>query len=176
MVALQRGVNVGGRSKLAMADLRRAVEGCGHNDVTTYIQSGNVVFSCSGTNTASVARALEQAIADAHGLDVAVVVRTAKELAGIVKKNPYVKRGEDAAVLHVMFVHGTMPAALATFDAAPYAPAELAPLGREIYLFLPDGVGRSKLMADLGRRKDLVGTVRNWRTVTKLLEMAEQAA
>src|SRR5262245_20373383 len=156
MVALLRGVNVGGQKKLAMADLRRVVEGCGHTEVTTYIQSGNVVFSCSGTNTASVARTLEQAIVVAHGMDVVVVVRTARELAATVKKNPYLKRGEDPALLHVMFLPGAVPAALGKLDGSAYAPEELASVGREIYLFLPGGVGRSKLMADLSRRKDLV--------------------
>jgi uncharacterized protein (DUF1697 family) len=171
MVALLRGVNVGGKAKLAMADLREIVAGCGFEDVRTYIQSGNVVFTTPGkADPDAVAATLATAIAAGSSVAPDVVVRTAAELAAVVDANPFLRRGEDTAHLHVSFT-GTKPD-LGIDDLARYAPEEAATAGREVYLFLPNGMGRSKLAADLARRSRPPGTARNWRTVTKLLEMA----
>jgi len=178
LVALLRGVNVGGRTKLPMADLRRVVEGAGFTDVRTYIQSGNVVLRAPGSrvSTASVATRLRAAIAAGTDVQPEVVVRTRDELAAVVEANPWASGGVDASELHVVFLGGTAPAALG-FDVGSYAPEEAVAVGREVHLRLPGGVGRSKLAADLTRsaRGGLQqGTMRNWRTVTTLLSMAGQ--
>lgn len=170
-VALLRGVNVGGRGKLAMADLRRVAEGLGYERVRTYIQSGNVVLDAPGRTTAKqVADDLRAAIAGATDVQPDVIVRTRDELAAAIHANPFADR--DLASVHVVF--GSSAATSAGIDADRYAPEEVATVGRETYLFLPGGVGRSKLGADLARRSGPTGTMRNWRTVTKLLAMADE--
>jgi uncharacterized protein (DUF1697 family) len=174
MVALLRGVNVGGKNKLAMADLREITEGCGHDHVRTYIQSGNVVFRSAEESTALVAEQLQRAIADKTAVRPDVLVRSRDEFRAVLAGNPYVHRGEDPAHLHVVFTGGTSPASLESVDVASYAPEAAVAVGQQLYLFLPLGLGRSKLAAALGRLQGPSGTTRNWRTVTKLLEMADE--
>lgn len=178
MVALLRGVNVGGRGKLAMADLRAEAESLGHQQVRTYIQSGNLVFAATCPDPQAVGEELRRALEQTMGAAPAVVVRTHADLVAVVDDNPFAER--DVAHLHVAFASGTEDALVPITDLEPYAPEEAVAVGRQIYLYLPGGVGRSKLAADLGRR-GLGGpgrdaTMRNWRTVTKLVEMAEETA
>jgi uncharacterized protein (DUF1697 family) len=175
LVALLRGVNVGGRAKLPMADLRAIVAGCGYGEVRTYIQSGNVVFTAAGRpKDTVVAQTLADALAAATPLQPEVVVRTGPQLAAVVDANPFVRRGEDPAHLHVTFGAGTAKAKVGIADLAGYAPEEAAAVGREVYLFLPGGLGRSRLAADLARRAGATGTTRNWRTVTRLAAMVAE--
>lgn len=176
MVALLRGVNVGGKNKVPMADLREAIEGSGQENVRTYIQSGNLVFTSRSADAQKVAASLEQAIAGRFGMNVDVAVRSRAELVAVVEASPYRQRGEDPSKLHVVFLHGTAKASVRGIETDAYAPEEIAAVGRELHLFLPNGVGRSKLAADVARSKSRRGTMRNWRTVTKLLEMADAIA
>ena len=178
LVALLRGVNVGGRTKLPMADLRAAAESCGLEDVRTYIQSGNLVaVDPRRRSAATVAKALRSAIAAAGGIDPAVFIRSRRQLATVVDRSPFLARGEDAAHLHVVFVDGKAAGGLRGFDVARYAPEEAIAVGSEVHLLLPGGVGRSKLTSELLRRGAAGdGTMRNWRTVTKLLDMAEETS
>lgn len=169
MVALLRGINVGGRGKLPMAELRTIVDGLGHTDVRTYIQSGNVVFRTRSRSTGSVAAALHEAIAAGTSVRTAVMVRTADELVAARDADPFVAAGEDPASVHLTFFASAAPD---PGDLSAYAPDTAVGLGRELHLFLPNGVGRSKLAADLDRKLAPDGTTRNWRTVTTLIEMA----
>jgi uncharacterized protein (DUF1697 family) len=173
-VAMLRGINVGGRSSLPMTDLRRITESCGHTDVRTYIQSGNVVFSTPGRpSAAKVATELRRKIAGQTSLDPDIAVRTKAQMDKVVEGNPFVVDGADPTHLHVVFlIDDTRPAAVGELDLERYAPESLVVRGNEVYLYLPNGMGRSKLAADLARKRDAVGTARNWRTVTKLAEMA----
>ena len=176
LVALVRGINVGGKAKLAMTDLRAAAEACGLEQVRTYIQSGNLVaVDPKRRKPATVAAALRREIASTGAVDPAVYVRTRKELAAVVAKSPFLSRGAEPGHLHVLFVDGKAATALRGFDLAPYAPEEVTAVGSEIHLLLPGGVGRSTLAADLLRREAGKGTMRNWRTVTKLLSMADES-
>ena len=172
MIALLRGVNVGGQTTLPMAELRRAAEGMGYDDVSTYIQSGNLVFRTSDSASA-VEDGLATAIAELGGVRPAVMVRTLAQLRKAVDGNPFIRRGEDAQLCHVVFAARATKSALAGLDLDAYAPEEAIAAGKELYLFLPGGVGRSKLAGDLAKNQAAVGTMRNWRTVTKVLEMAE---
>ena len=177
LIALIRGINVGGRTKLAMADLRKAAETCGLEDVSTYIQSGNLVArDPMRRSAAAVADALRSAIASSGGIDPTVMVRTRRQLAATVDRSPFLARGADPALLHVVFLDGKGATALRGFDVARYSPEEAVAVGSEIHLLLPGGVGRSKLAADLTRHSAGNGTMRNWRTVTKLLAMAEEVS
>jgi uncharacterized protein (DUF1697 family) len=174
-VALLRGVNVGGSHKLAMAKVREVFGEAGGEDVVTYIQSGNVVFTHSGTSMAKLQADLQRRLGDVAGFTVPVMLRSRTELKNVVDANPF--PGVDGIKLHVVFLDGRPPrGALDSLDLAAFAPEDLVARGRELYLHLPNGMGRAKLpeaLTKLGRRApSFVGTARNWRTVVKLLELA----
>ncbi len=172
MVALLRGINVGGKTTLSMAKLRDAAEELGYVDVATYIQSGNLLIRTTDP-AAKVERELASAIARLGGVQPAVMVRTRAQLAKVVDANPFIRRGEDPSTCHVTFAAKAVKPQLARLDLASYAPEEAIASGKELYLFLPAGIGRSKLAGDLAKDKTAVGTTRSWRTATKLLEMAD---
>lgn len=169
-VGLLRGVNVGGRSQLAMADLRRIAEECGFDDVRTYVQSGNVVFGSSGSARA-VAERLRAAIAAATPVDPGIAIRTAAQLAKVVAGCPF----DDTDHVHATFLVEGASATRPSIDADLFDPERFEVKPREIYLYLPNGIGRSKLAAALSKGKASAdGTTRNWRTVTRLLELTKQ--
>ncbi|MBW8825686.1 MAG: DUF1697 domain-containing protein [Acidobacteria bacterium] len=168
--ALLRGVNVGGRAKVAMAPLRATFADLGCTEVATYVQSGNVVFTAPGT-AAALERAIEQRLAAELALDIRVAVRSAADLRRVVAGNPFLP-GADPQALHVMFLIDPPPAA--RLRALPTGGSgEAVQAGRhELYLHLPGGMGRAKLPAAVGRAIGVPTTVRNWRTVTALAELA----
>src|ERR1017187_5006319 len=110
-VALLRGINVGGRNKVPMAELRQVVTSLGHTGVTTYIQTGNVLFSTAGTSTKEVASAVWSAIADAFGIRTSVVVLTRDELAKVLQDNPYPDE-PNPKLVHVVFLGAEPPTGL----------------------------------------------------------------
>jgi uncharacterized protein (DUF1697 family) len=166
-VALLRGINVGGRTKVSMTALRQLFEAMGYRDVVTYIQSGNVVFR---TTKKDAAAAVEKRIKARYGLNVTVIPRTPPELRRIAKGNPFPKA--DTSRLHVVFLAGK-PKAGATLDPDRSPADEFRVKGREVYLHLPNGAGRTKLTLDyLERRLGVAGTQRNWNTLLKLVELA----
>ncbi len=168
-IALLRGINVGGKHKMAMADLRALFAEAGGENVTTYIQSGNVVFTHPGRASAKLGAELEQRIEALTGFGVAVVLRTARQWAAVVNDNPF--PGKETH-LHVTFLSSDPPAgALDSVDAAAFAPEEFALVGRQLYLHLPNGMARTKLPKALDVFPSPV-TTRNWRTVLKLAELA----
>lgn len=173
VVAMLRGINVGGAGKLPMAQLREVIAGRGYDDVRTYIQSGNVVCRSPLADTDAIADDLRRAVRSSTGLDPEVHVRTVDELEALVAGNPFVDRATDPKQLHVAFVRQLEPVEL---DAAAYEPEAWATGDRALYLFLPNGIGRSKLATDLTRRHAATGTTRNWRTTTTLLDMARELA
>ena len=172
MVALLRGINVGGKTTLSMAKLREVAQALGYDDIATYIQSGNLVLRTSDS-ASKVEKDLAAAIAEIGGVQPAVMARTRAQLKKVADGNPFLRRGEDAAACHVVFCAKTAKAQLGRLDLPAYAPEEAVAVGKELYLFLPGGMGRSKLAGDLAKDKTAVGTARNWRTVSKLLEMTE---
>ncbi len=183
-VALLRGVNVGGRNRVAMADLRDAVTALGHRDVATYIQSGNVVLTSDRPDAEQLATELEAAVAERTGVPAGVVVLAREELAAVVAANPYPDE-DDPTKLHVVFARGgTSPEAAEAVAAAAQRAREKGSrdeatvVGGTLYLHTPDGLGRSELAAQLGRPAAGAGaagttTTRNWATVTRLLGMLE---
>lgn len=174
-VALLRGVNVGGRNKLAMADLRALLTELGHGDPRTYVQSGNAVFTSGRTDVQTLADELRERMSSDLGVSTTVLLRTAGELADVVAANPFASAAAaDPTTVHVAFLSAepSDPAAFA-FDTQQYAPEELAVGDRVLYLHLPNGLGRSRLAVDLDRRRtDVDVTMRNWRTVTRLRDIA----
>ena len=185
-VALLRGINVGGRNKVPMAELCEVVTSLGHTGVTTYIQSGNVLFSTPETDTAWLASALQEAISEAFGLSVSVVVLSRDELAGILDRNPYPDEPKPQYV-HVVFL-GSEPSrdlldrirAAESAAAAKGSRDTVTAAGEALFLHTPDGYGTSELAEVLFRiigppgKAGITATARNWATSTKLLSLCEQ--
>ena len=168
-IGLLRGVNVGGHNKVSMSALRELHESLGHTDVATYIQSGNVVFTATKPVTPA---SLERAINDEFGIDVTVVLRSRADMKRIVTANPFADK--DLKTVHVGFMASKpAPAAVRALDADQFAPEAFAIKGADLYLHLPNGMGRTKLPAHLDRKLKIPTTIRNWNTVCKLLELAD---
>ncbi len=163
-VALLRAVNVGGTGKLPMVELKAMCEAAGFQSVRTYIASGNVVFQSKKTE-AQLKAALEAALAVYAGKPVGVLVRTAAEMAAVLRGNPFVKMPGNRTV--AFFLDGP-PAADALRTVSNQTTEEVRVGLREIYAFYPDGMGNSKLKIPAARN----GTARNMNTVAKLAEMA----
>ncbi len=173
-VVLIRGINVGGSHIVKMVDLAKVCAKTGATNVKTYIQSGNVVLR-SKLAPAELEDAIESGIAKSHGFRPSVVVRTHAELAKVVASSPY--SITDGTKHVVQFGKAKLPAKLFdTFDLVPFAPEHFTLRGRELYLDLPEGQGRSKLLVAMMKLKhDVPVTARNWNTVTKLLALATPA-
>lgn len=161
-VALIRGINVGTANRLRMADLRAALERAGYEDVQTYLQSGNVVLR-SGSSPEQVA----SDVAAATGFDVAVMVRSAGQIAAVVEGNPY-PEVEDGKKLHVAFLDGEPK-----LPEADFSPEAFTLRGQELYVSLPDGMQNSRLVKALSDRSiGVAATWRNWNTVRALHELS----
>jgi uncharacterized protein (DUF1697 family) len=171
-VALLRGINVGGRNAVPMKTLAACVADGGYADVATYIQSGNVVFRMAGSRKAA-ATAIEDAIAAGTGHAVPVIMRTGKELRAVIEGNPYPEL--EGPKLHVFFVDGKASTVVRDIDAEAFAPEAFTIATNEIYLALPNGMGRAKLPSKLLKPKPPAPvTARNWNTVRKLDEMVAE--
>ena len=182
-VALLRGINLAGRNKVAMADLRALVTELGHADVSTYIQSGNVLFSATGdADPDALALAMTEAITAELGVRAPVVVLTRDELAEVVAANPFPDEPDPRRVHAVVLSEPPGPELTAKLDAAVAQSAakgfrdEIRVVDRTLYLHTPEGYGRSDLAATLMRivsspKAGTTGTARNWATMTKLLAL-----
>lgn len=171
-VVLLRGINLGSKRRVAMADLRELLEGLGYDDVRTHLQSGNVVLRATAT-AAEVKKQVEGALATHCGFDVDVVVRTKAQLDKVIRQNPFMDKATDNARYLVVFVEKAPPAAWRRgIDAGDYEPDEVAVHGKEIYLWLPKGVHDSKLAREATGKGVGAATARNWNVVTKLAELA----
>jgi uncharacterized protein (DUF1697 family) len=187
-VALLRGINLAGRNRVAMADLRELASSLGHTEVATLVQSGNLVFTPavgSGTDPPALAAELERAISGRLGVSPRVVVLSRDQLAQVVRDNPYPDEPNPKAV-HAVFLTGDPGPELAEAIAAAHRRAgqagsrdTAARVGRTLFLHTPDGFGRSKLAELLiartsgGTPDQVAGTARNWSTVTKLLALCD---
>src|SRR5262249_47974791 len=181
-VALLRGINVGGRNKVPMADLREVVASLGHTGVSTYIQSGNVLFSTEDTDNAKLAAALEAAIEDRFGIWSSVVVLSRDELAQVLAANPYPDEPNPRMVQVVSRSarppadRPGRPAAAGGAAAARGGGDPVRGAGRALFLHTPDGYGTSELARAVlkiisppakGKKHGLAATARNWATSTK---------
>jgi len=166
---LLRGVNLGGNRQLAMADLRRVLESLGYADVSTHLRSGNAIITSPDDDPDRIAAAIYDALARELGLRSAVVVRTGKELADVIAANPFPEHEEEPAKLHVAFLSAQpAPADFAALDQARFAPDEFRLGDRALYLWFPNGAGRSKLTMPALARLRVEATARNWNTVLAL--------
>jgi uncharacterized protein (DUF1697 family) len=173
-VALLRGVNLGNR-RVSMVSLRKLLEGLGYADVSTYVQSGNVVLTSKTTDESRIAAELEVELTKALGFAVPVIVRNRAELTDVVTNNPFPDAAADPTKLHVTFLGQPLdPAWLEHVAAEKFTPEEFATRKREVYLSVPNGLGRSKLAAAVEKALRGTGTTRNWRTVTALVDMVDR--
>ncbi len=173
--ALLRGINVGGSKKVPMAELRPLLEGLGHGDVQTYLQSGNAVFSSAQQDPAVLARQLEAAIETHFGFRVACLVLDGAYLRAVAEACPFPAAELEGKQLHATFCSEQPgPERFAALDEASYLPEEYRLGDRVLYLYAPDGLGRSKLAEALAKPAVVKGidvTTRNWNTVVKLVEL-----
>jgi uncharacterized protein (DUF1697 family) len=169
-VALLRGINVGGKNKLPMSDLRTLFTEAGCDDVQTYIQSGNVVFRGEPDMIAALPETVTAQIAARFGYRTPIVVRSAAQMDDVIWHNPFIAQGAKDDELHVLFLTEAPDARrIAPLDPDRSPPDTFAVRGQEVYLRLPNGMGRTKLTNDyFDRILATTSTARNWRTVTKL--------
>jgi uncharacterized protein (DUF1697 family) len=177
MVCLLRGVNVGGKHRIAMEALRGVFDSCGLPGAQTLIQSGNVVFRSSRRDTAGLALQIEDAIEGRYGFRARAVLRTASEMREIIGRNPFADRQDfHPGRLLVLFLADTPGAAEAEkVSELDRGPDELYVRGRELFLYYPIGIGQATLaVSKIEKTLKIQGTGRNWNTVLKLLELAER--
>ena len=169
-VVLLRGINVGGKNRLAMSDLTRLCVALGGQNVRTYIQSGNVALDVPPAVALTLAQDLQAALARELALQVPVVVRKTADLTAVLAANPWPER--DVALLSVAFLADTpTPAQVAALDPDRSPPDAFHVQGREVYLHTPNGLARTKLTnAWFDARLRTISTVRNWRTVETLAD------
>jgi len=176
VISLLRAANVGGHNQVKMDALRDLYESLKLRNVQTYLQSGNVVFRTEASDVAKLARKIEDAIERQFAFRTPVILRTASELRDAIARNPLEKRAaSDPGRLLVAFLAADpAPEARDKLLAIECAPDELRFSGRELYIYFPNGQGRPTLKwAHVDKALKLPYTGRNWKSVTKLLEIAE---
>ncbi|GGX51685.1 DUF1697 domain-containing protein [Streptomyces fructofermentans] len=172
--ALLRGINVGGSRKVPMAELRTIMEGLGYGNVRTHLQSGNAVFTARGDEDALAAE-LAGAVERHFGFAVDVLVRDHAYLGSVLDDCPFPAAELEARQLHATYFSAPVDAErFVSVDQPAFLPEEFRLGDRVLYLYAPDGLGRSKLAEALAKprvTKGVVATTRNWNTVTKLVEL-----
>ncbi len=176
IISLLRGVNIGGHKKIPMPQLRELFQSLGHKDTQTFINSGNVISRLDARSLPRAAAAAEEAIERTFGFHSDVIIRTVPEMRAIIARNPFAGRqGLDMAKLAVNFLRDA-PSSHAWQKALSIEvnPEEMHRGERELYIYFPNGMGRSKFPgAAIAKALQDPGTARNWNTVTKLLAIAE---
>lgn len=177
VISMLRAVNLGPHRRVKMDDLRAICESLTLRDVQTYLQSGNVVFRAQERDATLLTRRLEREIERTFGFHSDVIARTVPEMRTVVARNPFANRlGIDPSKLLVTFL-ATDPGdeAREQVRSIKTHPEELHIDGRELYVYFPNGIGRSKLPSSaIEKALRTPATARNWNTVTKLLETAER--
>jgi uncharacterized protein (DUF1697 family) len=175
-ISLLRGVNMTGHNSIKMADLAALYIKLGFKDAETYIQSGNVVFAYSGDQTESeLSQKIEKAIQDKFSYTIPVMLRTTEEIKGLYADNPYLEEEQfDPARMAVIFLHEEVTGLQAEkVKGVDYPPDKFKIIGREIFVFCPNGFGKTKLYTNFFENKmKVTGTARNWKTVETLLKIA----
>jgi len=177
-ISVLRGINVSGQKKIRMADLKELYQSLEFEGVSTYIQSGNVIFQSSNMDKAELKRIIEKEIEGKYDFHVPVTIRTEQELRGIIDSCPYeeAKIEENATKVLVTFLQSTSSAQnQETLKKHVKSPEKLIILGKEVYLYCPNGYGKSKLSNTFIETKlGISATTRNWKSVKKLCELSSQ--
>jgi uncharacterized protein (DUF1697 family) len=176
-IAVLRGINVSGQKPIKMAELKEHLKQLDIENTLTYIQSGNIIFNSKLTDYELLASNIRKLIFDRWGFDVPVILRELDELLRIKKDNPFIKNADfDPTKIAVVFLSNQpnkeLIEGISTFK---YPHDKFKIIGKEIYLHYPNGFGRSKLTINFFERKLKVScTSRNWKTLNKLIEIAEK--
>lgn len=174
-IALLRGINVGGNNKLPMKELVTVLEEIGLKRVKTYIQSGNVLFQSERRDKAALSKEISAAIGESHGFTPAILLLEVEELQAAMENNPFPEGEDEPKSLHLFFMDAVpQDPDLDALEALKADTERFALLDKVFYLYTPNGIGRSKLAEKFGRGWKVNMTARNWRTVSKLMEMAER--
>ncbi len=177
MVALLRGVNVGGHRKLKMAELRELCESLDFTEAQTYVQSGNLVFKTTLKSDQAVCAKLANAIEGRFGFPCDIIVRNASEIESVIKCNPFHARKDAEPSKLLVSFFDREPSADARHKALAFRkdPEELFFHGKELYMYFPNGIGKAKTpLASVERALKVSCTGRNWNTVLKLLDMIRE--
>jgi uncharacterized protein (DUF1697 family) len=175
-ISILRGINVSGQKKIKMADLKSLYESLDFQNVLTYIQSGNVIFETSVENTDDLKITIEKAIEEKYKFHVPVEIRTNHEIENIISNCPFVSvnLAEEGTKVLVTFL-SSEPQEVMTSEIQKYviAPEKLVVQGKEVYLYCPNGYGKSKLSNNfLEKKLKVEATTRNWKSVHKLHELS----
>jgi len=177
-ISFLRGVNMTGHNSLKMADLSSLYINLGYSDALTYIQSGNVIFSSQEKSSEpEIALKIEKEILKEFSYVVPVMIRTAKELQSLFSVNPYLaEKNFEPSKMAVIFLHEKVTdGQIQKVKGIDYPPDKFKILGREIFIFCPNGFGRTKLYTNFFEKKmGVIGTARNWKTITTILDLAEK--
>jgi len=174
-IALLRGINVSGQKIIKIDELRKLFENLGFKNVKTYIQSGNVVFNSKIESIDKIVKSIEKKIKEVFSFDVTVIIRNRDELGKIIQINPFLKN-KPVEKLYVSFL-SDIADDNKTEKLYKYRSEteEFLLIGKEMYLYYPDGYGRSKLTNNIFESKlGVKATTRNWNTVNKLFEMSKE--
>lgn len=174
-IALFRGINVGGNNILPMKELVSLLERLGSRNVETYIQSGNAVFRSEETNPSLLSENISAAVSERHGFEPRVFVMECEEMERAILSNPFPEAESDPKSLHLFFL--ASPPENPDFDALEKFKGERERFvleGGVFYLHAPDGIGRSRLAANAEKLLGVSTTSRNWRTIRKVMEMANR--
>ncbi len=174
-IAILRGINVSGHKIIKMAELREHLASLGFSNLTTYIQTGNIVFQSNSMENSVLEEKICNNIKDNYGFDVPVIVRSQEEWQNVVDRLPFNLDENDITRVAVTYLK-EKPAQIPLEEINKFKAVndQLVFEGKEVYLHIPDGFGKSKLTLDVLERKLKVSaTTRNWKTTIKLLEMAK---
>jgi len=177
-VAILRGINVSGQKLIKMELLKKYIEEIGCRSVTTYIQSGNIIFEHESRDTLELARIIEDKIYAEFGFQVPVIVKKGDDLTQVLSNNPFInERHENIDYIYVTFLEKSPdPELLRKIDVSVYKPEEFVVQDNIVYLFCPKGYGNTKLSNNFFEVKlKLKATTRNWKTVVKLSELCHQS-
>jgi uncharacterized protein (DUF1697 family) len=176
LISMLRGVNVGGHNKIKMDALRALYESLNLESPRTYVQSGNVIFCTKEKNSAALAKKIQSAIERKFGFRPEVILRTTDEMRAAIAASPFTDRNLEPGKTVVTFLAGDAgPEASAKLLALTDHPEELHLLGRELHIYFPDGMGKSKLpWPKIEKLLATPGTARNWNSVTKMMAIAEE--
>ena len=174
VIALFRGINVGGNNILPMKELIPVLEGLGLENIKTYIQSGNVVFQSNMDDKNTLSERLSEAVQKSHGFSPWVLLLTEAELQSAMENNPFPEAEADPKSLHLSFLaEKTENADIELLKQLKKDNERFALTDSVFYLHAPDGIGRSKLAAKVEKALGVAITGRNWRTVNKIQAMVE---
>ena len=177
VIAMLRGVNVGGHNKIRMEALRALCTKLKLRDACTYVQSGNVIFRTDQRDLASLAKRLQNAIERDFGFRPDIVLRTSAELRDVIARNPFANRRdiEPNKLLVTFLASDPGPEARDKATKIKTEPEELRMERREVYIYFPNGMARPKMSwPAIERALQTSGTGRNWNSVTKMLGIAEK--